>query len=154
MRKVIRKIGLVILIALGCSFPFVMHELIKSETKTTLVAQGVIDDKRSFQYRCGSKGNSTCTEYIVTINNREHTVTGDTFYNKPIGSNVTLSMSENVKTSKLSVWQGFTLLVITFFPFGVLVVYLMAFLIVLFDWVFLDNAQLSFKAYLKRDGHI
>lgn len=104
MRKVIRKIGLVILITLGCSFPFVMHELIKSETKTTLVVQGVIDDKRSFQYRCGSKGNSTCTEYIVTINNREHTVTGDTFYNKPTGSDVTLLMSENVKTSKLNEW--------------------------------------------------
>lgn len=152
MRKVIRKVGLVILVTLGCSFPFVMHELIKSETKTTIVAQGVIDDKRSFQYRCGRKGNSACTEYIVTINNKEHTVTGDTFYNKPVGGNVTLSLSENVKITKLNEWQWFMFFVLSILPFGVLVVWVFAFLNLLFDWVFLDNAEISFKAYLKENG--
>lgn len=138
-RKVFWKVAIVVIL-FGTSLNF----WYKPDTVTTQVASGYVDSKRAVDYSCGSaKSPSTCTDYILEVAGKEHTVNHSTFNSTFIGSNVTLTTTSPAASALIDFYKSVSSLI-------VLIWFCLELLWFLY-WFLFCNTKLSYRAWRRSE---
>ena len=144
-RKLVRKLTVVAIVVGTLISPIALKPMLHGfgGTKEVVVAKGVIDNKRSIDYECGtSKNRQTCTDHMLSINGKEHSVNSETFHNYTEQQHITLVQTKNNRSAywweMLLLWYSMISFIISF------TVFLVTFMFFLY-WCLFSDTKKNFK---------
>ena len=147
-RKLVRKIALVLIVVGTILSPITLKPMIYGfgGNKEVVTAHGIIDNKRLVNYECGtSKNRQTCTDYMLSINSKEHSVVSSTFYKHTEGQPITLVTTESNRSAQ---WWEVLLIALTLLSLcfsGTWVILTLGFFLF---WCFFSSSKLTFKEWM------
>lgn len=147
-RKLVRKVALVLVVIGTVISPITLKPMIHGfgGSMDVVTAQGVIDNKRSIDYECGTtKSRQTCTDYMLSINGKEHSVGSSTFYKHTEGQPITLVTTES---NRSAYWWEVLLITLTILSLSVSGTWLILTLGFFLFWCFLSDSKESFKKWM------
>lgn len=147
-RKVVRKLAVVAIIIGTLISPITMKPLFHGfgGTKEVIIAKGVIDNKRSIDYECGtSKSRQTCTDYMFSIDNKEHPVTPETFYKYTEQQNITLVETES---NRSPYWWEQLFILYSAISSVITGTYLSGIFLMFLYWLFFSDSKRAFKDWV------
>lgn len=147
-RKLLRKIVLVLIILGTVLAPLSLKPLMYGfgGSREVITAQGVIDNKRSIDYECGtSKSRSTCTDYMLSINGKEHSVSSSTFKSYTEEQHITLV---STKDNRSAYWWEIVLIVFSSLSLTISGTWLIVNMGFFLYWCLVSDTKLSFKEWM------
>ena len=147
-RKLVRKIALVLIVVGTVLSPITLKPMIYGfgGNKEVVTARGIIDNKRLVNYECGtSKNRQTCTDYMLSINGKEHSVGSSTFYKHTEGQPITLVTTES---NRSAYWWEVLLIALTILSLCVSGTWVILTLSFFLFWCFLSSSKLTFKEWM------
>lgn len=147
-RKLVRKIVLVLIILGTVLAPLSLKPLMYGfgGSREVITAQGVIDNKRSIDYECGtSKNRSTCTDYMLSINGKEHSVSSSTFKSYTGKQHITLVSTKN---NRSAYWWEIVLIVFSSLSLTISGTWLIVNMGFFLYWCLVSDTKLSFKEWI------
>lgn len=144
----LRKILLSIAIIGSVISPFTLKPVFKGfgGYEEVITAQGVIDNKRSVPYECGTiKDKRTCTDYLLSVNGVEKGVQNYTFQGYSVGQKITLVTTQSKRQSYL--WEE-VLIIWSVISLGILACVTLPPFFMWLYWLLGSNSKKSFKEWL------
>ena len=144
-RKLVRKIALILIVVGTILSPITLKPMIYGfgGNKEVVTAHGIIDNKRLVNYECGtSRNRQTCTDYMLSINSKEHSVVSSTFYKHTEGQPITLVTTES---NRSAYWWEVLLIALTILSLCVSGTWVVLTLGFFLFWCFVSDTALSFK---------
>ena len=144
-RKLVRKIALVLIVVGTILSPITLKPMIYGfgGNKEVVTAHGIIDNKRLVNYECGtSRNRQTCTDYMLSINSKEHSVVSSTFYKHTEGQPITLVTTESNRSAQ---WWEVLLIALTLLSLCFSGTWVILTLGLFLFWCFVSDTALSFK---------
>ena len=148
-RKVVRKLTVIAIIIGTLISPVTLKPLVYGfgGTKEVVVAKGVIDNKRSINYECGtSKDRQTCTDRMLSINGKEHSVNSETFHSYTEQQNVTLVNTQN---NRSPYWWEVVLILYSIISTIIVGTYLLILFNSFLYWLLFSETKKTFKAWVE-----
>jgi hypothetical protein len=147
-RKLLRKVVLILIILGTVLAPLTLKPLVHGfgGSKEVITAQGMVDNKRSIDYECGtSKNRSTCTDYMLSVNGKEHIVSSSTFHSYTEDQHITLVKTEN---SRSACWWEVILIVFSSLSLVISGTWLIFNTVFFLYWCLVSDTRLSFKEWM------
>lgn len=147
-RKLVRKIALVLIVVGTILSPITLKPMIYGfgGNKEVVTAHGIINNKRSVNYECGtSKNRQTCTDYMLSVNGKEHTVSSSTFHSYTEDQHITLVKTEN---SRSAFWWEIILIVFSSLSLVISGTWLIFNTVFFLYWCLVSDTRLSFKEWM------
>lgn len=147
-RKLVRKIALIVVVIFTILSPVLLKPMFYGfgGTKEVITASGVIDSKRSIDYECGSsKNRQTCTDYMLLINGREHSVGSNTFHKNTEQQHITLVREVD---NREVYWWEVVLIVISIISLSLTGTFVLVRAGFFLFWCFISDSRKTFKDWM------